>query len=165
MRILIIAILLFAFTGVRSQTIINTVPVKSYTADSIQRHKWFFTSYAGMATGVTFQKGIGSSYLLAPFSLQLNKALTNNVYAFANVTAAPVFSGFNYFDAGMNKMYNNSPYRKFGAYSSASLGLMYVNDAKTFSISGRVGVERGNSLFLFYNGGSYLPVNMKPLQR
>jgi len=36
--------------------------------------------------------------------------------------------------------YNNG----LGVYSRAELGLMYVNDAKTFSVSGSIGVQRSS---------------------
>jgi hypothetical protein len=39
-------------------------------------------------------------------------------------------------------------------YSSASLGLMYINDARTFSISGSISIERDNYPVYYYN-----PVN------
>jgi hypothetical protein len=39
-------------------------------------------------------------------------------------------------------------------YSRADIGLMYVNDAKTFSISGSIGIERSTYPLL-----PYYPVN------
>jgi hypothetical protein len=35
--------------------------------------------------------------------------------------------------------------------ASASLGLMYINDQKTFSISGSIGVERSSYQFMPFN--------------
>jgi hypothetical protein len=48
----------------------------------------------------------------------------------------------------VNKFYPDNGFRKsssFGIYPMAELGLMYVNDAKTFSISGSIGVENSSS--------------------
>jgi hypothetical protein len=41
---------------------------------------------------------------------------------------------------------NNNVFRNSttGLYSSAALGLMYINDARTFSISGHISIERDN---------------------
>ena len=161
MRIIITALVIFSFTSVHSQTIVG-LPVSSHAADSTLKHRWFFTSYTGISTGVTFSRFGSSPFLIAPFSFQLNRALNNNIYAFANVTAAPAFTGISPFAMGMNKSYPYTPYRKFGTYSSASLGLMYLNDARTFSISGSVGVERSNPLIPFYTGSSFRQVPVIP---
>ena len=158
---------MFTCASARSQTVINTMPFNTWHAadSSIQKHKWFVTSYAGIS-GVTFFNGGISSFLTAPFGLQLNRTLNNNLVAFANVTAAPAYTGLNPFATGINKAYGYNPYKRFGAYSSASLGLMYVNDARTFSISGSIGVERSsNPLLPFYTGNPHRQANVTPAAR
>ncbi len=91
----------------------------------------------------------GASFLSAPLGLQLTRPLTNNIYAFAGVSAAPVLFSVNrlYTDPvtspGFHGYNPSSPY-KLGYNGRVEMGLMYVNDAHTFSISGSVGVERGN---------------------
>jgi hypothetical protein len=108
--------------------------------------KWYFTKYAAVSTGFSFYNGGSSTYISTPVGVQLNHPLNNNLVAFAGISAAPVF----FTNSFMNPAYNNSypglyqvnPYN-FGFNTRAELGLMYVNDARTFSISGSIGVERG----------------------
>jgi hypothetical protein len=111
--------------------------------------KWSLGTYAGISTGFMFYKGGHASYLSAPLSLQLNRELNKNVYAFASVTAAPAYINFNNAFLNTNTSKFNQPnsfYKanNFGVYTSANIGLMYVNDAKTFSISGSIGIEKSS---------------------
>lgn len=168
MRFIIIVLLFFTFASARSQTVINTMPFNAWhSADSsIQKHKWFVTSYAGFSTGVTFYRGGRSPFLAAPIAVQLNRKLNNNLIAFANVTTAPVYLGINPFVTDINRTYDFNPYKRFGVYSSASLGLMYINDSRTFSISGSIGIESSsNPLLPFYNGKPYKQANVPPAAR
>lgn len=107
--------------------------------------KWFLTKTIGISTAFT---SLGGTFLSTPVGIQLNRQLTNNVYAFAALTVAPTFMQYN------SPFYQN----KLATYSAAHLGLMYVNDEKTFSISGSIGVSRNN-----YNP-YYLPVSRHPKQ-
>lgn len=121
--------------------------------------KWTFTRYTALSTSYTFFKGGQASVVSAPIGLQLNRKLNSNLYAFANAVIAPAYISFNrsFMAADVNKsLYNNGLLRKnrFGAYSSASLGLMYLNDDKTFSVSGSISVERNSYPMLPY----YAPV-------
>jgi hypothetical protein len=124
--------------------------------DSIANKKWFLTSYSGISTSFVFYKGGNATLLSAPLGLQLNKRLNNNLYAFAGVSAAPAYINFNnaFLSANINKANPNNSFIKgnnFGIYSRADLGLTYVNDAKTFSISGSIGVERSSYPLFQYN--------------
>lgn len=116
---------------------------------SIADKKWFLSKYSGISTGYSFFKGGNASFVAAPLGLQLNRRLNNNVYAFAGVSAAPVYINFNsaYCSADFNKAYPvNSLFKSssLGMHARAELGLMYVNDAKTFSFSGSIGVQRSS---------------------
>ncbi|MBS1598824.1 MAG: hypothetical protein JST75_11425 [Bacteroidetes bacterium] len=110
---------------------------------------WFFTRYGGITTGFSFYKGGSATFLAAPIGLQLNRKINNNVYAFAGISGAPAFVNFNnaFINSSVNKSYPSilSTSNGFGMYSRAEIGLMYVNDARTFSISGSIGVERSSS--------------------
>lgn len=110
-------------------------------------HKWYFSKYAGISVGFSSFAG-GTSFISAPLRLQLTRSLTNNVYAFAGVSATPVFFNMNHFaTSGFNSNYpgmNHSNMYGLGVNPSVYAGLMYINDAKTFSISGSFGVERGS---------------------
>jgi hypothetical protein len=104
--------------------------------------KWYLTKYVGISAGFGFFNGAGGSFISAPVGLQLNHPLNNNLIAFAGVSAAPAF--FNFSNSFTNPSYpGNVPNAYgFGLNSRVDLGLMYINDAKTFSISGSIGVDR-----------------------
>jgi len=118
--------------------------------------KWFVTKYAGISTGFMAFNGGGGSFFSAPLSLQLNRQLTNNLFAFGSVSTAPSIFRYNSipYQPGLNKTNSFMQNSNFAAYSDAKIGVMYISNDKTFSISGSVGVGRGN-----YSGYSpfYVP--------
>jgi hypothetical protein len=110
--------------------------------------KWSFNKYAGISAGFGVS-GRGNSILSAPIGLQVNRRLTNNLFAIAGVSAGPAyfslnrsFSDFNIYknQMGIAPAHANG----FGIYQRAELGLMYINDSRTFSISGSFGVDRSS---------------------
>ncbi|WP_143059202.1 hypothetical protein [Chitinophaga arvensicola] len=109
--------------------------------------KWFVTKYAGVSTGFVAFKGGGGSFLSVPLGLQLNRQLTPNLFAFGDVSVAPAVFRYNGgpFQPVMNKgngfMQTNN--NNFSANADARIGVMYINNDKTFSISGSIGVSRG----------------------
>jgi hypothetical protein len=106
---------------------------------------WSVSSYVGMGAGVGFFNGGNTAFLPAQIGLRLNRRLTNNLYAFAGVTAAPAFFNFNrsFSNTDLHNNYMAVPgFNASGIYSGIQAGLMYVNDAKTFSISGSIGIGR-----------------------
>lgn len=117
--------------------------------------KWFVTKYVGVSTGFISFGGRGSSFLSVPLALQVNRQLTNNLYAFGGVSVAPYIFNNNrapYQNAG----YKNNSFMQSNnitTWSDAKIGVMYINNERTFSISGSIGVSRGN-----YNYNSYSPV-------
>ena len=122
--------------------------------DSGYQKKWSFSRYAGISAGYSFFRGGSAMTIAAPVGLQVNRRLTNNLYAFAGVSVAPAYTNFNgaLLPAAFNKLNTNNSFlhsNSFGVYSRAELGLMYVNDAKTFSISGSIGVERSNYPYFY----------------
>lgn len=125
-----------------------------YFNNNFPHKKWSLNKYSGIAAGFVFFKSGNASVVSAPIGLQLNRRLNNNFYAFAGIAAAPSYINFNqaFISAGINKLnHNNINANSLGIYSRAELGLMYVNDAKTFSISGSIGIERNNYPFPQYN--------------
>lgn len=125
----------------------------NHLADSNNlRKKWFITKYAGITSGFVAFNGGSGTFLSAPVGLQLNRQLSNNVYAFAGVSVAPAFFHFNssFYQPAINKNNSFMQANNFNTYSAAHMGLMYINNERTFSISGSIGVSRSN-----YN--SYLP--------
>ncbi len=125
--------------------------------------KWQLYRYSGLTTGFSFFNGGSAAVFSVPFGIQLNRQLSNNWIAFANVNAAPSFINFNhsfvnnnFSKTGINNFTQGS---NFNIYSSASMGLMYINNDKTFSISGSISVERtGNPLLPAFQ--SYTPATI-----
>jgi hypothetical protein len=176
MRIILLFVSFFFVMGVKSQSILpagnvgylqgqSMVNNKSNN-DSIATHKWFFSTYQGLSTTVLFFKGGSASIVAMPLELQLNRRLNNNFYAFAGIGIAPSYINFNRSFINSNKVYSGnmlSP-NGFDVHPSASLGLMYINDAKTFSISGSISAERsGYPLVPYYpaNNAGKMPVNVR----
>jgi hypothetical protein len=133
-------------------------------SDSNKIHqKWFVTKYAGISTGFVAFKGGSGSFLSVPLALQLNRQLTHNLFAFGTVSAAPAVFHYNsgFYQPALNK--NNSLMRtnnnSLTGYSDARIGVMYISNDKTFSISGSVGVSRSsyNGFSPFY-GPAYSPM-------
>lgn len=155
-RTILFAAILLSTTAVKAQTFfgaMNSVPSQQVSDTNHAPKKWFITKYAGISTGFVAFKGGGGSFLSVPLTLQLNRQLTNNLYAFGAVSAAPSIFRFNAmsYQPAVNK--NNSFMRtnnNFSAYADAKIGMMYISNDKTFSISGSIGVSR-NSYSPFYN--------------
>ena len=116
--------------------------------------KLFFSSYKSISTSYMFFNGGSAFVVAAPIGMQLNYKLNNNLFAFAGASVAPAYVNFNrsFISSDINKMYPYNGLRSngVGLYSRAEMGLMYVNDARTFSISGSIGVERSSNPFLPY---------------
>jgi hypothetical protein len=124
--------------------------------DSLPQPKWFISKYAGISSSLSFFKGGNATIFSIPVGIQLNRRLNNNWYAFANLAAAPASVNFNrsFMFSNTGKFGHNSNMfarNRFDMPASASLGLMYVNDQKTFSISGSIGVERSSYPFIPFN--------------
>jgi hypothetical protein len=104
---------------------------------------WQLRPSAGLSAGYIFFNG-GISYLSAPLSLNLYHPLTTNITAYAGVSVTPTVFNFGSLYA--------TPYQNPGFAGSYNLsinpaiqgGLIYTNDAHTFSISGGVRVQRGS---------------------
>lgn len=108
--------------------------------------KWFLTKFAGISMGFVVFKGGSGAFLSAPVGVQLNRRLTDNVYAFANVSVAPTYFNFNssFYQPGIGKNNGFMSPDKFQVNPAAQIGLMYINPERTFSISGSIGVSRNN---------------------
>ena len=167
MRVFFVAVMLLFFVTAKSQSVVSpgvgfypqrSLFNNSQVQDSLSApKKWFFSTYSGLSTSVSFFKGGNASVFSAPLGLQLNRRLSNNWYAFANVSVAPSYISINpSYLSGFNKNFTGNAFKQnsFGLYPAASVGVMYINDAKTFSISGSVSAERG-----YYPGMPYYPVN------
>ncbi len=119
-----------------------------HISDSSFQKKWYVSKYTGISTSFSFFKGGNATVVSAPLGLQLNRRLNNNLFAFAGVSAAPSYVNFrsSFINADINKVSQNNSFNqaRLGIYSRAELGLQYINDDRTFSISGSIGVERSD---------------------
>ncbi len=160
MRILLVAIASFTFLTPRAQTqtpfgaisYAQWQPFRGYSPMGDSSHfnqKWYLTPYAAVSAGFGFFNGIGATMISAPVGLQLNHSINNNLVAFAGVSASPTFFNFNsaFTNSHLNASYPGNAFPNayaLGLNTRVEMGLMYMNDAKTFSISGSIGVERGS---------------------
>jgi hypothetical protein len=124
--------------------------------------KWFVSRYSGISTSFSFFNGGNATVISAPMGLQLNRRLNNNLFAFAGVSVAPAYVSFNGSNLlnDFNKSNNSSNsfnQKSLGLYSRAELGLQYINDERTFSISGSIGIERNS--YNFPMQGYSRPIN------
>ena len=103
--------------------------------------RWQIVPYASVSAGYIFLNG-GISYLSAPLGVALVRPLNNNVAAYTNLSVAPtVFSMSSLYAAPGQSPYPGTGY---GLTTQLQGGLIYTNDARTFSISGSVSVERSS---------------------
>ncbi|MBO9732109.1 MAG: hypothetical protein J7623_25940 [Chitinophaga sp.] len=167
LRIVFLAVVLMSGLAVNAQTDSSFGAMNRWESgfkrppagDTNNIHKkWFVTKYAGVSAGFVAFKGGGGSFLSVPLSLQLNRQLTNNLFAFGAVSAAPMVFRTNsaFYQPAMKGGNSWSQQNNFSAWSDARIGVMYISNDKTFSISGSVGVGRGT-----YNGYSpfYSPMS------
>lgn len=158
MRVTFTFIILIVVIAVKAQTImpLRLTGYMPYTGfrnynnfnDSTPHSKWFLSKYGGVSTSFFFYNGGHATVFSVPLGMQLNRRLNNNLYAFTGITVAPVYISNNAFlSADINKANPNNQFwqpGKLGMYARAEAGLMYINDAKTFSISGSIGIERSS---------------------
>jgi hypothetical protein len=127
-------------------------PYRSYNSlgdSSILNQKWYISKYAGFSAGFGYFNGGSAMVLSAPVGLQLNHPLNDNLIAFTGISVSPAFFSFgsSFTNPVFNKSYpssNPSNTYGFGMNSRVEMGLMYINDAKTFSLSGSIGIERNS---------------------
>jgi hypothetical protein len=152
-RPLFLFIILLSSLLIKAQAPKQNFKDSSYYTQHVQNKKWFLTSYSNIGIGFNFFNGSTATLVSAPVGLQLNRQLNNNFYAFTGVSLAPTYINFNhsFFSSGI-KPYTGNGFKSdnLGLYSSVNMGLTYVNDARTFSISSSIGVERSNYPMLFY---------------
>ncbi len=170
-RTILFAIILLTTASVKAQTPLsfgnmNTgLPAfRNFNQSADTTHlqkKWFLTKQIGLSSGFFGFNGGSGTFLAAPIGLQLNRQLTNNLYAFAGVAAVPAYVHFNspFFQPGVNKNMGFINANSFNTYTTAQMGLMYINSERTFSISGSFGVSRRNGYSPFY-----APINSPALK-
>ncbi|MDP4129662.1 MAG: hypothetical protein Q8939_05835 [Bacteroidota bacterium] len=159
MRTMLLFVILISSLTLKAQTFLPTGIMgytqrivfgnTSYSFENTANKKWSLSTYSGISTGFSFFNGFDGSFLAAPLGLQLNRRLNNNLYAFAGVSAAPAYINFNrsFLSANVHPWNPNNGFLNsgdLGMSAGAELGLIYVNDAKTFSFSGSFSVQRSS---------------------
>jgi hypothetical protein len=118
------------------------VPYSQFINPGLNRG-WQIQPFASASIGYTFIGG-GVSYLAAPVGIALFHPLNNNFTAFGAATLTPAVFHF-------SSLYSASPAYPGNSLTGLSVnagitgGVIYTNDAKTFSISGSISVQRGSS--------------------
>lgn len=162
MRKLLIASFLLCSAAIQAQSVLPVTAGNRFqtvdpavSQDNIGKTKnWFITKYAGLNTGYSFFKGGNAFFTSMPLGIQLNRRITDNVFAFAGVQVAPTYANF-------NQAFLSSSLSKYGGMGTlnqnqlllparAEMGLMYTNDQKTFSISGSISVQKSNYALPYY---------------
>jgi hypothetical protein len=169
MRITLLIFVMISFISVRAQTQLP-INVANHSQSNAFNHynlnsdsnmvnkKWSLYKYGGFSASYGFFNGGNASIFSAPLGLQLNRRLNNNLYAFAGIAVAPAYVNFNRSFINSDITKNNQGITRFNTtgfnmYSKFEAGLMYINDNRTFSISGSIGVYRSNfPQYPFYNG-------------
>jgi hypothetical protein len=124
----------------------------SMIVDGNPNHKWQMQPYASLSAGYIFWGG-GISYVSAPVGVLFSRPLNNNFTTFAAASVAPTVFNINrlYAQPISNNFPGGNNLTGLGVNASVTGGLIYTNDAKTFSISGSISVERGSSPVYFQN--------------
>ncbi len=153
MRILLTLVACFTFFASDAQTHLFPGTAWGYTpwqsfvpysqfVNAGPNHGWHVQPFASASVGYTFLGG-GVSYLSAPVGIAVYRPLSNNFTAFGAATVAPTAFHF-------SSLYSTSPAYPGNNVTGLTInagvtgGLIYTNDAKTFSISGSISVEKGS---------------------
>lgn len=159
MRILIMLITLTCSLLLRAQSFKSVNRDSSYFSH-MQSRKWLVTSYSNIGIGLSFFDRTTATVVSAPVGLQLNRRLNDNLYAFTGISLAPTYINFNRAFLSSNiKSSSGLKSGYLGINPSVNMGLMYVNDARTFSISGSISVQRSNYPMLFYSPAAMQRIN------
>jgi hypothetical protein len=153
MRILLLMVTVTCSLLLRAQTVQQRLADSSYM-HRMQSRKWSVTPYSNIGVGISYFNGRNATVVSAPIGLQLNRRLNDNLYAFTGVSLMPTYVNLGRpFAASGIKSYSGSDFKSayFGAYPSVNMGLMYVNDTRTFSFSGSVSIQKSSDPALMYS--------------
>lgn len=116
------------------------------------KKRWQISTFGSLSLNNGWFNRGSFAALAVPVGMQLTHQFNKNWYAFGRLSAVPTFFNFNTAFNGSvfnkvhpgNGLFNSST---FGVYPKAEAGLFYINDQKTFSISGSMFIDRGTNLF------------------
>ncbi len=155
LTIVLLASLLFA--SVHAQAQVNTGGVVSLEAEQMHvlsgqwNKRWQISTFGSLSLNNSWFNRGSFATLAMPVGMQLTHQLNKNWYAFGRLSAVPAFLNFNsaFSNPGFNKTYPGNGFfnsNNFDIYPRAEAGFFYINDQKTFSVSGSMFVDRGNYL-------------------
>ena len=145
------------------QTMLSQDPSQITTYN--KNKKWVFSKYINISTSTGFYNGANARVFAAPIGLLLNRTINRNLYAFAGISATPAYANYNHSFISHNITNKFNPannlysYNNFNLYPKAELGLMYINDQKTFSVSGSISIEKCNYSFAPINQFGFIRPN------
>ena len=121
-------------------------PVLTLPSFDNNNHHLQIKPFASLTAGYFYLNG-GTSYISAPVGLMLARPLTNNWTAFAAATVTPIAFTSMYSAPFTDPSHGGYPFGRnsLGLSTGVQGGLIYTNDAKTFSISGSVRFDRSSS--------------------
>ena len=145
MRILLTIIISATLVSAKAQSHLPITPYPLQDSGKLN-YKWQLKPYASLSAGYIFLNG-GISYLSAPVGIMLFRPLNKNVTAFTGLSVAHTVFSVNSlytYPALLHSYPGNTFSNRYGLGLNARVegGLIYTNDAKTFSISGSVGIGR-----------------------
>ena len=115
---------------------------------------WQVNPFASVSAGYTFfSRGAGASYISAPMGLILSHPVSKNLTGFGGLTLTPYAVSampYPYTITSPGYPVNGFGRPNLGLSTGVTGGLMYTNDAKTFSISGRVSIDRTTTPNYYY---------------
>lgn len=121
-------------------------PVLSFPSYNQNNHHLQIRPFASLSAGYLFFNG-GVSYVSAPVGLMVFRPLTNNWTAFGAATVTPTAFSINSLYSAPITDPNHPGYPFSSGYglglsTGVQGGLIYTNDARTFSISGSVRFDK-----------------------
>ena len=145
MRTLFTIIACFVLFTLRAQNLLTQQPQQVPASLQLSRPGFFVQPFSSVNVGYLFLGG-GLSYVSAPIGIAVYRPLNQNFTAFTAATLAPTAFHFSslYSTPFHNPVYPGGGFTGFGVNAAVSGGLIYTNDAHTFSISGSIMVERGS---------------------
>jgi hypothetical protein len=146
-KLILVILLSITVLAASAQTWQQAMSVPSFNIDAI-KGKWQLKPFASVSAGYMFYNG-GISYLSAPVGVALFHPLNTNWTAYGAATLTPTFFSFNNLyalPAGNGKSFGYPFPGGYGTSLTPAIqgGLIYTNDARTFSISGHVRFEKSS---------------------
>ena len=134
----------------------STLSLQTRLGNKPLAKKWSFNTFQGFSAGVGIGNGMRTSFYGIQAGIQVNRLLSNNVFAFGAASIAPTYMNFNrsFINSDFSKTgYGNFRPANLGLNPRLEMGLGYTNDARTFSISGSISVQQNN----YGYGNGFLP--------